>query len=154
MNKVALQLLLWRNRRRVVTTLVSRKTQQGPHHHFHQLLTQQRAMTTSYSWDEVKRRNGTNGEFWVVVDSYVLDLTKFLDHHPGSARKIINRRNKSVDITSNFVDHFGHTVRTFREACRDYDSTRRPVVLKFRETESLPDADVVIVGKIEDDSSS
>jgi cytochrome b involved in lipid metabolism len=104
-----------------------------------------------YTREEVINRNGeTEKEFCVIVDNYVLDLTSFLQHHPAGAQKIIQRRKKSIDITSNFIDHFGHTVRTFRQACQEYDrdssmgKTPVVVVLKFPEVAG----EVLIIGKI------
>jgi cytochrome b involved in lipid metabolism len=98
-----------------------------------------------YTWEEVTNRNGTNEmEYWVIVDNYVLDLTSFLQHHPAGAQKIIQRRKKSIDISSNFIDHFGHTVRSFRQACHEYDRSMETVVLKFPEAKG----EVLIIGKI------
>jgi len=84
----------------------------------------------------------------VVVESYVLDLTDFVQHHPAGARKIIAKKKQlGPDITPNFVDHFAHTVRTFREACKQYDKFQTPTVLRFHETPE-PGVEVVIVGKL------
>ena len=80
--------------------------------------------------------------------SYVLDLTKFIKHHPGTARKIINERREAIDISLNFLDHFGHTVRAFREACKQYEAGQVPVILTFSETGK--EHEVVIIGKVED----
>lgn len=101
---------------------------------------------------ECEERNGTNGQdLWVVVDSYVLDLTLFVQHHPGSARKIINKTKQVGPVISNhFLDHFGHTVRAFREACQQYDKFKTPVNLTFPETG--PDIPVVVIGKIQQET--
>jgi cytochrome b involved in lipid metabolism len=81
--------------------------------------------------------------------SYVLDLTAFLHHHPAGARKIMQKKEQlGADITRNFLDHFGHTVQTFRQACAQYDEQQTPVILRFRETPK-PGVQVVIVGKIQ-----
>lgn len=109
--------------------------------------------TRTITLEECARHDGSNhdgsaGSLWVVVDRYVLDLTAFVAHHPGSKKKIINkRRERGPDISSNLLDHFGHTVQTFREACRRYDAdpTGAPVRLKFRET---GDMEVLVIGKI------
>lgn len=98
------------------------------------------------SMEECEKHNSRE-DFWVVVDSYVLDLSTFLAHHPAGARKIINKRRQvGPDTTSNFLDHFGHTVRTFREACRQYDRKLSPVVLRFKE--SGDQHEVLVIGKI------
>ena len=106
-------------------------------------------MVTYYTLNDCEERNGVNGaDLWVVVDSYVLDLTAFIQHHPAGSRKIIQKKKQlGPDITRNFVDHFGHTVRAFREACRQYDKQQTPTVLRFRETPE-PGVKVVILGKI------
>mmetsp|Transcript_18115 Transcript_18115/g.39482 ORF Transcript_18115/g.39482 Transcript_18115/m.39482 type:complete len:107 (-) Transcript_18115:57-377(-) len=100
-----------------------------------------------YTLNDCAERNGVDGaDFWVVVASYVLDLTAFLQHHPAGACKIIQKKKQlGADITRNFVDHFGHTVQHFRQACQQYDQQQTPIVLQFRET---PGVKVVILGKI------
>jgi cytochrome b involved in lipid metabolism len=75
----------------------------------------------TFSREEVSNHGTAEKGLWVIVDGYVLDLTSFIQHHPGSAPKIIQRCNKSVDVLLKFLDHFGHTVRTFREACTRND---------------------------------
>ena len=89
---------------------------------------------TVFSLEEIREHDDPEGKgFWVVVDSYVLDLTAFVRKHPAGARKILQRRQKSLDIAPNFLDHFGHTVRTFRDACRKHESTGEPVTFRFSE---------------------
>jgi cytochrome b involved in lipid metabolism len=102
----------------------------------------------TFTLEECQGRDGNNGrELWVVVESYVLDISSFLKHHPGSAEKIVNKRKElGVDITRNFVDHFGHTVRAFRKACQEYDKFGAHVQLRFNETD---DATVFVIGKIQ-----
>jgi Cytochrome b5-like Heme/Steroid binding domain len=92
----------------------------------------------------------------VIVDSYVLDLSHFIEHHPGSAKKIRNKRRElGPDISRNFLDHFSFTVQTFRQACRDFDAQQQqqqPVTFRFTQGTSrtvATTANVVIVGKIE-----
>ena len=92
-------------------------------------------MPDAITRDEVERHDGAeNGGYWVVVEGYVLDPTSFLEAHPAGAAKIVARRRKSIDITSNFIDHFRHTVRSFRDACRRFDKTGCAVAIAFRET--------------------
>ena len=104
-------------------------------------------MTNYITQEEVANHNSISSGYWAIIENYVVDLTSFLDHHPGSAQNIMKRKDKSVDITSNFVDHFGHTVRAFREACRQFDRMggEDATVLKFGET---GDVEVKIIGKI------
>ena len=98
----------------------------------------------AFSREEVSNHDSVEKGLWVIVDSYTLDLTSFIQHHPGSAQKIIRRRNKSVDVSSNFLDHFGHTVCTFREDCKQYDQEKTAVVMKFPEDSG----EVFIIGKV------
>ena len=92
-------------------------------------------MPDAITREEVERHDGAeNGGYWVIIEGYVLDLTSFLEVHPAGAAKIVARRRKSVDITSNSIDHFGHTVRSFRDACRRFDETGCAVAIAFRET--------------------
>ena len=98
------------------------------------------------SRSQVQYNDGThNRKLWVIVDGYILDVTQFADHHPAGAKKIIDRRAKSIDISSNFLDHFGHTVRAFRDACRRYDETQSTVALQFKEVAT----EVFIIGKVD-----
>ena len=92
-------------------------------------------MPDAITREEVERHDGAEGGgYWVVIEGYVVDLTSFLDAHPAGAGKIVARRRGSVDVTSSFVDHFGRTVRSFRDACRRFDETGRSVAIAFRET--------------------
>jgi cytochrome b involved in lipid metabolism len=98
-----------------------------------------------FSIEDVIDHDDPEGEgFWVIADSYVLDLSAFLRHHPSGARKIIQRRKKAIDISSNFLDHFPHTVRTFRDACRQYDRTGEKVTFRFEEVAQ----EVQVIGKV------
>ena len=87
----------------------------------------------------------TDDRFLAEIDGYLVDLTNFMDHHPGSKAKIVRRREKNFDISSNFLDHFGHTVTRFRQATREFDRNGgSPVTFTFKET---PNAPVIIVGR-------
>ena len=103
-------------------------------------------MNRIFSHKDVLSHNSLERGLWVIVDTYVLDLTSFLQHHPAGGEKIMRRRDKSVDISSNFLDHFGHTVRAFRGACEQYETLQQPVTLKFPEAEG----EVLIIGKVYD----
>lgn len=102
-------------------------------------------MDSFFTLEEVANHDSAENGMWAIVDTYVLDLTLFLQHHPAGAKKIIQRRNKSVDISSNFLDHFGHTVRAFRDACRRHDHLKLSVALKFPESAG----EVLIIGRVD-----
>ena len=50
----------------------------------------------------------------VVIEGYMVDITDFVEEHPGSKESIMKKRAKGIDITPNFIDHFGYTVQNFR----------------------------------------
>ena len=101
--------------------------------------------TSSFTYEEVSRHNNAEGGYWVIIDSYVVDLSSFLRYHPAGAQKILQRRNKSIDISSNFLDHFSHTVKRFREACQEYERIQRNVVVRFPEADK---GEVLIIGRV------
>eukprot|EP00578_Thalassiosira_sp_NH16_P015330 CAMPEP_0181120874 /NCGR_PEP_ID=MMETSP1071-20121207/24412_1 /TAXON_ID=35127 /ORGANISM="Thalassiosira sp., Strain NH16" /LENGTH=104 /DNA_ID=CAMNT_0023205605 /DNA_START=230 /DNA_END=544 /DNA_ORIENTATION=+ len=102
-------------------------------------------MARTFTLEEISTRDcQERGGIWVIIDNYVLDLTSFIGHHPAGAKKIIDRRKNSVDVSSNFLDHFGHTVRSFRDACQRYDRTNQTVVLRFPNVVG----EVLIIGKV------
>ena len=105
-------------------------------------------MTSAEESFTIQNCEGHNsaGDFWVVVDSYVLDISNFIDHHPGSLQKIINKRKQlGVDISPNFLDHFGRTVATFRKACEKFDRIQKKTSFRFTD---VPNVDVIILGKL------
>ena len=90
-------------------------------------------------------------DFWAVVDSYVLDLSAFVRHHPGTLKRLVQKRHElgHCDLSPHFLDHFKHTVTTFRTACQEYDQKQQPVHFSFRETKDLKkDVQVTIIGKV------
>jgi len=89
----------------------------------------------------------------VVIDGYVLDLTEFLEHHPAGKEKILEKMKEArakdpaaaiPDISANFLDHYGHTVRKFRQSVKLFNEGKKPVTFTFKET---PDAPVTITGR-------
>ena len=43
------------------------------------------------SAEEVEQHSGgSSGEFWCVVDGFVVDATEFVDAHPGGLRKLLS----------------------------------------------------------------
>ena len=103
------------------------------------------------SVDEIEQHNDAlGGFFWVMIESYVLDLSEFLHHHPKDTggRKIVQKRQKlGVDITPNFIDHCSHTVAKFRQATQTLERKNdgKPVTFQFQE---VPDVNVTILGKL------
>mmetsp|Transcript_31629 Transcript_31629/g.47167 ORF Transcript_31629/g.47167 Transcript_31629/m.47167 type:complete len:116 (-) Transcript_31629:269-616(-) len=100
-----------------------------------------------YSPNEVATHNSPN-DLWAIIENYVVDLTDFLTHHPGSTQKILSKRKQlGVDISPNFVDHFGHTVSTYRDACRRFEDGRCQEIVEFTFRERGGNV-VKIVGKV------
>jgi cytochrome b5 len=58
-----------------------------------------------YSWDEIAKHN-TEDDCWVVMYDKVLDVTKFLNEHPGGLDPLKDMATQ--DITSSF-ESIGHT---------------------------------------------
>lgn len=55
-----------------------------------------------YSMEEIKQHNKPD-DLWMVVDGNVYDLTKYLDYHPGGAKKLMLGAGK--DASSLFHKH-------------------------------------------------
>lgn len=58
-----------------------------------------------YSWEEIAKHN-TENDCWVVLYDKVLDVTKFLNEHPGGLDPLKDMATQ--DITSSF-ESIGHT---------------------------------------------
>ena len=94
------------------------------------------------------RTHDKDGDFWVVINGYVVDISNFISHHPGSMEKIkLKRKQVGPDVTSNFVDHFRHTVSVFRNACKRYDNMPKGQGICF-EFEETPGVQLKIIGKV------
>lgn len=63
------------------------------------------AELTIFSWEEIAKHNNEN-DCWVVMYDKVLDVTKFLNEHPGGLDPI--KDMACQDITSSF-ESIGHT---------------------------------------------
>lgn len=62
-------------------------------------------MSELYTWEEIRKHN-TDKSCWVVLYGNVLDVTKFLDHHPGGLDPINDLGG--YDITNSF-ESIGHS---------------------------------------------
>lgn len=62
-------------------------------------------MATMYTWDDIRKHN-TDKSCWVVLYGRVLDVTKFLDVHPGGLDPINDQGG--YDIT-NMFESIGHS---------------------------------------------
>lgn len=59
----------------------------------------------TYTWDEIKK-HATEEDCWVVLNDNVLNVTKFLNEHPGGLDPIKDMAGE--DITSSF-ESIGHS---------------------------------------------
>lgn len=59
----------------------------------------------TYTWEEIKKHDKDN-DCWVVMNDKVLDVSKFLNEHPGGLDPIKDMAGE--DITSSF-ESIGHT---------------------------------------------
>ncbi|XP_014279271.1 cytochrome b5 isoform X1 [Halyomorpha halys] len=59
-----------------------------------------------YTWDEIKKHDGSDGTYWIVIHGYVHDLTNFLNEHPGGEEVLMNAAGG--DGTECF-DDIGHS---------------------------------------------
>lgn len=106
------------------------------------------------SAEEVEQHSGgSSGEFWCVVDGFVVDATDFVDNHPGGMRKLLstNRADAGADgrpfsfsFSRGRNAHFPDTGKRYREGVKRYLSCGTPGEA------TLPPADVVFssYGKI------
>ncbi|KPA76986.1 putative mitochondrial cytochrome b5 [Leptomonas pyrrhocoris] len=80
-----------------------------------------------YSWDEIAKHS-TEDDCWVVMYDKVLDVTKFLNEHPGGLDPL--KDMAAQDITSSF-ESIGHTStalvksKTFIIGRTDPEDTKR-----------------------------
>ena len=103
-------------------------------------------MDNTFTWEDVANHSDKEKGVGVIVDNYPIDLILFLQHHPAGAETIIQRREKSMDISLNFLDHFGHTVQAFWEVFQRHDRLKQRIALTFYET---AEEDIVfITGKV------
>jgi hypothetical protein len=75
-------------------------------------------------------KHSTEDNLWVVVDSYVVDITDFVKDHPGGVSKILSLKKTSSSSFS-FSSHFNFTSKTFKDACKLYDKGGSPVSVVF-----------------------
>jgi len=106
--------------------------------------------TMRLTFEEVASHH-EKGDFWVIINEYVLDLSDFLPQHPGLSARIVQKRKElGPDISPSFLDHFGHTVRTFQDACNKFEQAKTPLSFYFKQR---PGIAVKIIGKVATDPS-
>ena len=82
-----------------------------------------------YAWEEIRKHN-KDTDCWVVWYGYVLDMTKFLDRHPGGLDPINDLGG--YDITKQF-EAIGHSEKAIATARKfivgRLDPTSKPPVV-------------------------
>jgi hypothetical protein len=63
--------------------------------------------------EEVRRHSGPDGQFWAVIDGFVVDASDFVDSHPGGLRKLLSANNAEAGATG---DEFGFSFTRGRNA--------------------------------------
>jgi cytochrome b involved in lipid metabolism len=78
------------------------------------------AQKKQYTYDEVAKHN-TDKDCWVVVNGEVLDVTKFLDKHPGGKHAILLFAGKEVTKTrQDTIRTDDHRARTQQQQQQQY----------------------------------
>lgn len=71
-------------------------------------------MLAEYIWEEI-RTHTTPTSLWVVVNGDVLDLTSFLDKHPGGAEILLEFGGQDATHLFNQVHpHFAKQAQTYK----------------------------------------
>eukprot|EP00928_Gymnodinium_smaydae_P074690 TRINITY_DN57715_c0_g1_i1.p1 TRINITY_DN57715_c0_g1~~TRINITY_DN57715_c0_g1_i1.p1 ORF type:complete len:137 (+),score=23.43 TRINITY_DN57715_c0_g1_i1:57-413(+) len=72
------------------------------------------------------QQHRSKDSFWVVADGHVVDVTDFIEQHPGGIEKIMSAGN---DFS--FRSHFGATYDAFQEACKLFRASGQPMEFTF-----------------------
>jgi hypothetical protein len=107
----------------------------------------QRPVPRLISPDELNEHSQHDtGQFWAVIDRFVVDATELADTHPGGLRKLLSTNNAEAGVTGRpFVfsfsrgrnAHFPGTGRCFQEGVQRYLATEsdgpflHPVEVQF-----------------------
>jgi hypothetical protein len=108
---------------------------------------------------EVVANNGSEGNFWAVVDGFVVDATEFVDIHPGGRKKLLSADNPHIGSTGAAFGfsfsigrnaHFPQTGKSFREGVERY--LAGPSVggyLAPSDVQFPPHGKIIILGRLE-----
>jgi hypothetical protein len=81
--------------------------------------------------------HSTEEDLWVVADGFVVDISSFVQRHPGGAKTIREACATSAGSSSSssssfsFSSHFRHTQLHFQRACLRGEEEGFPVTLTF-----------------------
>eukprot|EP00929_Paragymnodinium_shiwhaense_P005434 TRINITY_DN107387_c0_g1_i1.p1 TRINITY_DN107387_c0_g1~~TRINITY_DN107387_c0_g1_i1.p1 ORF type:complete len:232 (-),score=35.13 TRINITY_DN107387_c0_g1_i1:73-729(-) len=109
------------------------------------------------SAEEVKRHS-TPGDFWAVIDGYVVDASDFISKHPGGVDKIMSANNASTgasgqpfgfSFTRGRNAHFPETGKRFKACVKKYlEGGSDDGFLPATEV-ALPPSTLVLLGRLE-----
>ena len=60
-----------------------------------------------YTIDEVSKHN-TKNDAWVIVNNYILNVTNFIEDHPGGSDQFKNRLG--TDVTSIWIEYHNNDI--------------------------------------------
>jgi len=68
----------------------------------------------SYTVEEVKKHR-TRKDLWVILDNHVLDITKYIEHHPGGIDIMTEYSGQDI---SDVFDKIGHSNKAYKIALK------------------------------------
>ena len=108
--------------------------------------------------EELKQHSGPDGEFWAVIDGFVVDASEFVNSHPGGMRKLLSANNPETGATGQHFGfsfargrnaHFPETGRRFRDGVQRYLSAGSDeAILPAADVAFPPYGKVVILGRL------
>jgi cytochrome b5 len=72
------------------------------------------AATTLYTWEEIRKHN-SDKDCWVVLYDNVLDVTKFLNHHPGGLDPINDLGGYNITNSFESIGHSEYALNKTKE---------------------------------------
>ncbi len=74
--------------------------------------------------------HSTEGDCWIIADGFVLDISLWIQVHPGGIEKILSLKEPNAPHFS-FRTHFKNTREVFERACADFEKEGKPVEVFF-----------------------
>ena len=113
------------------------------------------------SADEVRQHTGKGGgEFWAVIDQFVVDATAFVDTHPGGLKKLLSADSAAAGATGREFGfsfsrgrnaHFPGTGKTFSAGVKRFlagKSDGKSGLLPPVEVAFPPYGSIMILGRL------
>lgn len=111
------------------------------------------------SSQEMKEHDGSKGgDFWAVVDGFVVDASEFIKKHPGGAKKLLSADDPDAGATGKSYGfsfsrgrnaHFPETGKNFHDGVQKYlRGKNNSVFLPPAEVTFPPHGKLMILGKL------